>query len=172
MRARNKIAELLKKYNQGIKLDIGCADRKQPGWVGIDSTKFPGVDIAHDIETYPWPLPDNCASLALASHVVGHINPVKLGFIRWMDEVWRVLKPLGQFVIATPYGMGQAFCQDPANINPCTEATWYYFDPLHPSGLYKRYRPKPWRIVTNSANLNGNIEVALEKRIPDKSYET
>lgn len=168
----NNIKELLKKYDQGIKLDVACGSDKQgPDWVGIDIQDLPGVDIVHDIETYPWPLPDACASTVMCSHIVEHINPAKFGFINFMNEIWRVLKTEGKLLIATPYAGSPGFWQDPTHINGCSQTTFYYFDPLHESGFYKYYKPNPWKIVTSYWSPVGNLEVVLEKRRKDKSYD-
>lgn len=165
-----KIAAVLRRYNQGIKLDIGCGANKQPDFVGLDIRALPGVDIVHDVESFPWPLPDRCANLAVASHLVEHINPHGGVFLRFMDEVWRVLKYGGKFMIATPYATSHGFFQDPTHCNPCNETTWAYFDPLVEGGLYSIYKPKPWKILVNTWHMNGNMEVVLEKRKEDKSY--
>ncbi len=106
---------ILKKYNQGIKLDLGCGENKQEGFVGIDIRKLKGVDIVHDLEKFPYPLPDECASLAIASHLVEHINPHKGVFIDFMNEVWRLLKPNGEFIIGTPYAGSPGYYQDPTH---------------------------------------------------------
>lgn len=171
---KQDIKKLLQEHTQGIKLDLGCGDNKNQGFVGMDYRKLPGVDIVQDLEKFPWPLPDECASLAVCSHVVEHLNPHGGVFLRFMDEVWRVLKYGGQFMIATPYAGSMGYFQDPTHCNPCNEMTWEYFDPLSPmtkGGLYSIYRPKPWKIVENMWRNTGNMEVLLEKRRPDKSYE-
>jgi hypothetical protein len=159
----------------GIRLDIGCGAGKQgPDWVGMDKQALPGVDIVHDWNVYPWPLPDECVLVAIASHVVEHVNPADGGFLRWMDEVWRVLRYDGEFAIATPHGASSGYLQDPTHCNPCNEATWAYFDPLEPNSggaLYKFYRPRPWRIKFLSWNPAANIEVVLVKRRLDRSYD-
>jgi hypothetical protein len=87
-----------------------------------------------------------------------------------MDEVWRITKPKGQFMIATPYGSSEAYVQDPSHCNPCNERTWSYFDPFDEmtnGALYTNYRPKPWRILENSWYSQGNMEIILEKRLDD-----
>lgn len=160
-----KIEKILKKYNQGIKLDIGCGENKQKGFVGMDIRKLKGVDIVWDFEKIPFPLPKESCSFVLASHVVEHINPAKFGFIRWMDEIWRITKKGGELAIATPYAGSPGFWQDPTHINGVNEITFAYFDPTHPSGLYRIYKPKPWRIIDMSWSVNGNLEVLLEKWI-------
>lgn len=158
------IQEILREHNLGIKLDIGCGASKQPGFVGMDLRELPGVDIVHDVEVFPWPLPDECCSLAVASHLVEHINPHKGVFLKFMDEVWRVMKKGGQFMIATPYAGSVGYWQDPTHCNPCNEYTWAYFDPEHGSRYYFIYNPKPWKIIVNTWQSNGNMEIVLEKR--------
>ena len=170
MKGKFNIQKVLKNKNLGISLDLGCGANKQNGFVGIDARPLPGVDIVHDLEKFSWPLPDRCASLAVASNLVEHINPHGGVFLRFMDEVWRVLKPGGKFLIATPYAGSQGYWQDPTHCNGCNEVTWAYFDPLDRSGFYKIYKPKPWKIVSTAFSVNGNMEVALEKRLEDKSY--
>lgn len=73
--AMNEQIERLLRDRTGIKLDIGCGETKMPGWVGMDYRQLPGVDIVHNVEQFPWPLPDECAILAMTSHLLEHINP-------------------------------------------------------------------------------------------------
>lgn len=186
----------------GIRLDIGGGASPQPGYVNIDVLPLPEVDIVHNLELTPWPLPDECVLQATASHVLEHITPagdparldalIKLlidkkliteteaqehlgspgpAFIRVMDEVWRVLKPNGQFAFVVPYAESHGFYQDPTHCNPINETTMAYFDPLHPSELYDFYRPKPWKIEFQAMNRNGILEVLLRKREEDPSYK-
>ena len=160
----NNIKELAKQYG-GIRLDIGCGANKQAGWVGMDWQELPGVDIIHDVEDYPWPLPDESVLVAFASHLVEHISPARGGFLKFMNEVWRVLKPGGEFAIATPHGYSPGYLQDPTHCNPCNEHTWYYFDPEAGEGLlYSFYRPKPWQLKHITFDPTANIEVVMIKR--------
>ena len=203
-KVKSEIDILLEKNNLGVKLDIGCGANKQDGFIGMDIRKLPGVDIVHNIEQFPWPLPDKSVSMAVASHVLEHINPgstdprlvglIKLlkvkkvisdkeivefigesevfgVFIRFMDEVWRVLKVEGRFAFVVPYPNSVGFNQDPSHLNPINEATLAYFDPLDRAGLWGIYKPKPWKIIESYFDLGGNLEVVLEKRRIDKSYE-
>ena len=74
-KAESKIDVLLRENNLGIKLDIGCGDNKQVGFVGMDIRELDGVDIVHNIEQFPYPLPDESCSMVVASHVLEHVNP-------------------------------------------------------------------------------------------------
>lgn len=165
--------EQLLKSQSGIRLDIGCGESKQPGFVGMDARELPGVNIVHDWNVYPWPLPDESVLLAIASHVVEHVNPADGGFLRWMNELWRIMKYDGEVGIVCPHGSSQGFLQDPTHCNACNETTWAYFDPLEPftgGQLYRIYRPDPWKIKALTWNPSANIEVVLIKRRKDKSY--
>lgn len=203
-KAPTKIEALLAENNLGIKVDLGCGAMKQPGFVGLDVRALPGVDVVCDLTKFPWPLPDECASLAMSSHLLEHLNPMApdarlvslvallkekklitdkdiekhLGtvdtgplFMAFMDEVWRILKVGGQFMSSMPYAGSSGFFQDPTHINQINAATFAYFDPLAIGGLYYIYKPKPWKIVSCSYAVNGNMEVLLEKRRMDKSYK-
>lgn len=60
---------------KAVSLDIGCGASKAPGFIGMDVRPLPGVDIVHNLEKYPWPLPDNTFNVVHASHVLEHITP-------------------------------------------------------------------------------------------------
>lgn len=68
------IKQLLEEKS-GIRLDIGCGAAKQEGFVGLDARALPGVDIVWDVLRFPWPLPEECAILAMSSHLLEHIPP-------------------------------------------------------------------------------------------------
>jgi len=169
-----RIEHLLKANEQGVKIDLGCGQNKQPGFIGVDYDKCPGVDIVHNLEEYPWPLPDECANFLLASHLVEHINPHGGNFIRFMDEAWRVLKVGGIFLMAYPYAGSFGYWQDPTHCNGINEATWAYFDPLEPNSggmLYQIYKPKPWKIDKSVWETHGNMEVSLIKRKESNAWK-
>lgn len=147
-----------------IRLDIGSGAATRPGWVGIDNRAHPAVTLPHDLESYPWPLDTGTVLQAFAGHVVARINPARFGFLVFMNEVHRLLVPGGELIVVTYYGTNQRYAGDPAACNPCTEATFYHFDPEHKSGLWLRYQPLPWQIRDMAWDCAGNIEVLLGKR--------
>lgn len=159
------IQKLLAANNLGIKLDLGCGFNKQPGFVGMDKRKVEGVDIVHDAEVFPYPLPDECCSTILCSHLIEHIKPWLM--IDLFNELWRIMKVDGQLMISMPYGVSFGFQQDPTHCNICNEATWTYFDPDAEGGLYSVYAPMPWKIERSAWYAHGNMEVILSKRSAD-----
>lgn len=126
-------------------LDLGCGATKRQGMVGMDIRPLPGVDIVHDAEVLPWPIPDETFDEIVAWHIFEHLKPwLILGIV---DECWRIAKPDGRLIIGMPMPGSFGFFQDPTHIRTWNEATPFHFDPDHE--LYAKYRPKPWKIETN-----------------------
>ena len=160
--------------NRAVRFDLGCGRNKQHGFIGVDMVALEGVDIVCDLESYPWPFPDECASTVMASHLLEQIDPKRHGMLRFMDEVWRITRPDGRFLAVTWYPGTRPFYADPCFINPINEVTWCYFDPLDDrtgGAAYKVYRPRPWRIEHLVWNEAGTLEVSLVKRREDVSYD-
>jgi SAM-dependent methyltransferase len=158
------IKQLLKEKSH-VNIQLGGGKDCPRGFINVDVIDAPYVDIVHDLQKTPWPLPDACADLIVASHLVEHINPADFGFVKFMDEAWRISKPKGQFMISTPFAGSYGYFQDPTHVNPCNDATFWYFDPMKNHGnLYNVYKPKPWKIKALSWDMQGNLEVLLEKR--------
>ena len=147
--------------HKGIRLDIGCGANKQKGFLGMDKRKLPGVDLVHDLEKFPYPLPKEVCQTIVASHIVEHIKPWLM--LDFMNELWRISKVGCQLAIAMPYGVSHGFVQDPTHCNPCNETTFQYFCPEYP--LYGIYTPKPWVLVKPYPvwQANGNMELIMEK---------
>ena len=143
-------------------LDLACGTNKQPGCLGMDMRDVKGVDIVHNMEDIPWPLPDDTFDLIIASHIVEHLKPWLMFDI--FNEIWRVMQVGGRLMIVTPYAMAPSFHQDPTHIHGWVEATPTYFDPEHPSGLYEIYEPKPWKIDICTWHHDNNLEICLVKR--------
>ena len=159
--AKRKSIEQVLKEQGGIRLDLGCGDNKQPGFTGLDKRDLPEVDIVHDLEEFPYPLPDESCLMIMGTHIIEHIKPW-LTLQMW-DEFWRILKPGGQMALVTPYGQSEAYIQDPTHCNPYNAQTFQYWDWRYP--LWEVYKPKPW--ITEEGfpiwRVNGNLEVIMNK---------
>jgi predicted SAM-dependent methyltransferase len=143
-------------------LDIGCGNNKQEGFTGMDKRDLPGVDIVHDLEVFPWPIETASYATVTGSHIFEHIKPWLV--IDFMNEIHRILIPMGQLALSMPYGWSKGYIQDPTHCNPANEVTWQYFDPDYE--LYKIYEPKKWKIDKGfpQYQANGNLEVLLKTR--------
>ena len=160
------------KSNIGIKFDLGCGDIQQEGFIGIDAVPSPYVDICMDLEQLPYKgIPDECASLLMAGHIVEHLKPWL--FFAIMNEWWRITKLGGQLMIATPYAGSLSYWQDPGHIHGFNELSFEYFDPnsAHTGRtLFSVYKPKPWKVEKCTWDIAGTLEVLLTKIPDDPSY--
>lgn len=176
MKITKKTKNLLSKRKVSY-CDIGCGGNKQnKSWFGIDYRSLEGVDLVQDLEIFPWAIPSESFNIASATHVVEHINPSHGIFINFMNEVWRILKPNGEFLISAPYASSPGMFRDPTHCNFVTEETWSYFSPndvFYQGGLYHIYSPLPWQIKVNTWHNQGNLEVVLIKRdiMPDYNVD-
>lgn len=110
-----------------IKLDIGCGQNKQQGFIGIDNAKIDGVDIVHDLFTFPWPIADNSVEEAFSSHFFEHVPGLLRG--KFMDEVYRVLVDGGKATFITPYYSSMRAVQDFTHQwPPICECSYLYFN--------------------------------------------
>lgn len=158
----SKYDELFRKKS-GIKLDVGCGINKQKGFVGMDMFRHDKVDIVHNIQKFPWPVPSDTCFQILLSHVWEHIEP-KYRF-ELMDELWRVCRHDGQLLISCPYSGSSLEAAHPAHYLCPNEMTFTFFDPdyfLWHACSYKK--PLPWKIDVIRTNMTGNIEIIMAPR--------
>jgi SAM-dependent methyltransferase len=104
-------------------LEVGCGPAKSPGAVGLDKLDLPGVDIVHDIERVPWPVPDGSFDVVRCEHVLEHVDDI----CAVMDELHRVTRPGGRVEIVVPYFARYSAFKDPTHRRFCTYETFNYF---------------------------------------------
>lgn len=154
-----------------INLHLGLGEKQGNAWINVDIRPLDGVQVVHDLENTPWPFPDSCADIIVAPLIIEHINPAKLGIIKFFNECWRVLKPEHQFMVSVPYGGSPMDFGDPSHCVSFGPQTFLHFDPLHPSSNYDIYRPLPWKLNHINFQVEGIIECVLAKRLVDPSYK-
>lgn len=108
-----------------LKIDLACGNNKRPGFTGIDSVRTDSTDIVHDLTQIPWPFESNSVDEAFSSHFIEHMTGDD--FIRFMDELWRILKPGAKATLIAPYYTSQRSAQDPTHKQPICENKFLYF---------------------------------------------
>jgi len=103
--------------------DLGCGGHKAAGAFGVDTARLPGVDLAHDLEATPYPLPDDCADEVVLSHVLEHFSDL----LPIMEEVWRITRPGGRVLIRTPHYSGPFAWKDPTHRRAFTSESFGYY---------------------------------------------
>jgi len=105
-----------------LKLNLGCADRPLPGFIGVDICA-PADQIA-DLNK-PWPWPDSSVDEVMALDIVEHL-PSK---IHTMNELWRVLKPGARVTIEVPSSTkGAGADQDPTHVSRWNMNSFQYWE--------------------------------------------
>lgn len=95
------------------KLDVGCGSHRLEGAVGLDIMPASGVDIVHDVNKAPWPLPDNHFEFIRCQHAIEHFRDVH-SVVR---EMWRVGRNGAQIEFVTPHYSSYASWGDPTHVH-------------------------------------------------------
>jgi beta-1,4-mannosyl-glycoprotein beta-1,4-N-acetylglucosaminyltransferase len=88
---------LMNRYNNNIKLNLGCGDKKLDGYFNVD-IKNPAADLQWDVRTIP--LKDNKVKEILAVHLLEHFQPEEISPM--LSEWHRVLEPNGKLILELP----------------------------------------------------------------------
>lgn len=121
------LVELQTVDEKPLKLDLGCGQMKAEGFVGIDKYPAAGVDEIVDLFSFPWPWADDSVMEVRCSNFFEHI-PKELR-VRFMEELWRVLKPGHGALIITPHWQHErAYGDFTHEWPPITPWTYLYFD--------------------------------------------
>ena len=114
------------------KIDLACGTKVKEGFIGVDSVLLDGVEIVHDLLTFPWPFEDGEVYEFNCEHFVEHI-PIQLldgsyGLHKFMEEVYRCLMGRGTIRIVAPYYMSVGAWQDPCHARAITPVTFEYYN--------------------------------------------
>lgn len=110
------------------RLNFGCGRKPLPGWVNLDVVPLPGVDVLHDIFTFPYPFADGTFDYILCSHVLEHVPQMvcgKDGLLQVTEELHRILKAGGVIEVRGPHPrVGIHYFNNPTHYRVITEWTF------------------------------------------------
>jgi ubiquinone/menaquinone biosynthesis C-methylase UbiE len=109
---------------QPVRIDIGCGQRKQPGFYGIDAIGFNGVDLVYDLRR-PWPFVDSSVQEIWCSHFLEHFDSSERAHM--VNEAYRVLSPGGKMTVICPYGFSERAYGDPTHKWPPVVGFWFFY---------------------------------------------
>lgn len=120
--------ERKKLLGDGIKLNLGCGNRKMEDFINIDSKKIINPNIVHDLEDgLPKQIKDNSVSYIYASNILEHIK----NLIPLMEDIYRVCQNGATVEIYVPYYKSYHAFTDPTHVRFFTEDTFNYFSQEH-----------------------------------------
>jgi SAM-dependent methyltransferase len=113
-------------------LDVGCGPDKLDGALGLDVIEQPGIDLVHNLDVHPWPLPDQHFEHVRAKDVLEHVDD----FIGAVQQIHRILAPGGTLSIRMPFANSVHHHTDPTHKRAATSRTMDYFVPGTHLGRY------------------------------------
>lgn len=143
-------------------INIACGSREIKGkeCVNMDIRKTELTDVIHDVHEFPWPFKDEEFGDAYALDIVEHICPLKI--VRFIDEIWRIVKPGGKLYIRTNYFQKEQAYRDPTHCHYFTLDSFDFWDPSTPTGTKYPYSDLKWKII--SRQFDGDeILIHMEK---------
>jgi ubiquinone/menaquinone biosynthesis C-methylase UbiE len=123
----NSVPDLITEYLQreGKKvLDIGCGRDKLPGALGMDVNPRSAADIIHDLEKFPYPLPDQSFDEIRAVSVIEHLRDI----LKTMEELHRICKTGAVLKITVPFFTSRYAYTDFTHKHVFTSRSFDYFD--------------------------------------------
>ncbi len=141
-------------------LNIGCGKAPRDGAVNHDKKKyFPHVDVAHDLDEYPWPWDDEEFDEIHAVAVLEHLKDL----VRSLEECHRILKLGGRMHMQVPHYRSRIAHDDPTHRWFLTTRSMDYFveGTVH-GDIYGFYSTMRWKKISCELEEE-NIWWMLEK---------
>ena len=83
-----------------IKLNLGCGQVRLPGFIGVDDNPNAiAADVAHNLNSFPYPFGDNSTEEILMEHILEHMeSPIKV-----LIELYRVSADGAKITVRSPH---------------------------------------------------------------------
>ncbi|MBC7427469.1 MAG: methyltransferase domain-containing protein [Bacteriovorax sp.] len=117
------------------KLNLGAGTIILNDFVNLDCAQIPGIDVVHDLNSYPWPFEDNTFDYVLAEDLIEHLNNPMTA----IEEIHRITSSGGIAEIQVPYWNSWSANTDLSHRHRFTEHSFDYFDPGRKLGQLRYY---------------------------------
>jgi predicted SAM-dependent methyltransferase len=102
----------------GLKLNLGCGAKRFPDFVNVDKIGDP--DLKFDLETVPWPWPNDSVNEILLLHVLEHLGQQPSVYLAIFQEMYRVCQGGARIRIVVPHFRHDFFFSDPTHVRAVT----------------------------------------------------
>jgi len=118
-----------------LRLNMGCGSDIRTGYINLDNAELEGVDVAHSLESFPYPFEDDTFEEIILINVLEHLEDT----IKVMEEIWRIARPGAKVILRVPYWNSMDSITDPTHKKFFNQNTFDFFDPST-----KRCRNRPY----------------------------
>ena len=112
----------------GMKLNLGCGNKRYDGFLNVDKFKVFQPDILHDLEQFPYPFEDNTIDEIKMYHILEHLGQDPKTFNNIMKELYRICKNQTKIDIRVPHPRHDHYIADPTHVRPITQMTLNLYD--------------------------------------------
>jgi hypothetical protein len=147
--------------NEILRLNLGSGYRKIGGYINIDNRSETEPDLLLDvIEGLPYQ--DDSVDEVRAWDFLEHIPTSKV--VAVMEDIFRVLKPMGKFEIFVPSTDGRGAWQDPTHVSFWNaNSFFYYMDDAHRNlyGIKAKFSGSVQDLITDPGNHIRHVHAVL-----------
>jgi hypothetical protein len=105
-----------------MKLNLGCGQNKQIGYVNVDKYDSYAPDVVWDLESFPWPFETNSVDEIVMHHSLEHMGATVGVFLSIMQELYRIGARDAKIFIAVPHPRSDGFAGDPTHVRAVNPA--------------------------------------------------
>ncbi|MDO8534620.1 MAG: methyltransferase domain-containing protein [Xanthobacteraceae bacterium] len=151
-----------------VRLNLGAGRDTLSGWVNVDQTALPGIDVIADLNRcreVPLPFADASVDDLRMYHVIEHLTePLPL-----MQELHRIAKPGAKITIRTPYGSNDDAWTDQTHVRAYFLDSWGFFSQPYQwrsDTLYRGdWEPEEVTLAVDLQRFKGLTAEAILQRI-------
>lgn len=151
-----------------LKLNIGCGNKRIPGFSGVDRFPCDGADYICDV-TRGLPFASDSVDEVMMDNFIEHVHDVP----RLMAEILRVCKAGARVVVITPHFTSQASWRDPTHVQHFSFFSMDYFqkaNAAHYVGAGFRVEQKKLSFGGGLLGLIGRLIFMLSPEQYEKKY--